>query len=400
MRAVRWQPPVYSPLPSGAAWHSLLLGASVAGDPRRRVTRTLLQAFGAEAAVLCGSGTEALQLALRVAHRLRGAGAIVAVPAFTCFGVATAVVGADARVALYDVDPATLAPDLDSLRLALREGAQVVVASPLFGVPLDWCALEECTASSGALIIEDAAQGHGATWHDRPLGSLGTLSVLSFGRGKGWTGGQGGALLLRGAPARVVGASFELEGPSPGMRLRVGAQVLAQWMLGRPHLYWIPAALPWLGLGETRYNAPQQPRAMTREAAHLLERTREPAQREAEIRKANAALLLGRIPFGRSVRGVQPPPSASPGFLRLPLRLARGLEGFRTPGRATRLGIAPGYPHPLHILTQIRTRMMHRSEHWPGASALARELVTLPTHSLITCPERDELVGLIGTYES
>src|SRR6266849_5167384 len=177
MRAVRWQPPVYSPLPSGAAWHSLLLGASVAGDPRRRVTRTLLQAFGAEAAVLCGSGPEALQLALRVAHRLRGAGAIVAVPAFTCFGVATAVVGADARVALYDVDPATLAPDLDSLRLALREGAQVVVASPLFGVPLDWCALEECTASSGALIIEDAAQGQGVD--GRPRGCVATSGCAS-----------------------------------------------------------------------------------------------------------------------------------------------------------------------------------------------------------------------------
>ena len=56
-------------------------------------------------------------------------------------------------------------------------------------------AIAEIAERHGLAVVEDAAQGLGATWRGRPLGSFGDVSVLSFGRGKGWTGGVGGALL-------------------------------------------------------------------------------------------------------------------------------------------------------------------------------------------------------------
>ncbi len=397
MTGLRWQPPVYSPLPPDTTWRSLLASAALLPDSRCRLRRTLLQDYSADAALLCGSGTQALQLALRLADPQLGSGALVAVPAFTCFAVATAVVGADARVVLYDVDPVTLAPDFDSLRLALREGAQVVVATPLFGMALNWDALEECTAPYGAVIVEDAAQGHGATWDGRPLGSFGTLSVLSFGRGKGWTGGQGGALLLRGAAARRA-ENVELQDASAAAESRVFLSLWAQRVLGRPALYGIPASIPWLGLGETRYKDPENPKAMSQTASAVLDTSRDVAQREAEDRRNNAAILLQRIPFGGQLREVQSPRNAQPGFLRLPLRLARGLCGFPVPQRALRLGIAPSYPHPLHLVKQVHARLQNRSHRWPGASELTRELVTLPTHSLVTSAEREGLVVLMRNY--
>ena len=397
MTGLRWQPPVYSPLPPDATWRSLLSSAALLPDSRFRLRRTLLRDYSAGAAVLCGTGTQSLQLALRLAYPQLGAGALVAVPAFTCFAVATAVVGVDARVVLYDVDPVTLAPDFDSLLLALREGAQVVVATPLFGMALNWDALEECTAPYGAAIVEDAAQGHGATWDGRPLGSFGTLSVLSFGRGKGWTGGQGGALLLRGAAARRA-ENIELRDASAAAESRVFLSLLAQRVLGRPALYGIPASIPLLGLGETRYKDPESPKGMSHTAAAAVDTSRDAAQREAEARRKNAAILLQRIPFGSQIREVQTPRNAQPGFLRLPLRLAHGLRGFPIPQRALRLGIAPSYPHPLHLVKQLRARLQNWSDRWPGASELTRELVTLPTHSLLTSAEREGLVGLIGDY--
>ncbi len=108
----------------------------------------------------------------------------MALPAFTCYDIASAAVGAGVRVALYDVDPDTLGPDPASLERVLAAGAGAVVAGPLYGVPLEWDALRALADRHGALLIEDAAQGHGASWRGRPLGSLGDLSVLSFGRGK------------------------------------------------------------------------------------------------------------------------------------------------------------------------------------------------------------------------
>jgi dTDP-4-amino-4,6-dideoxygalactose transaminase len=88
----------------------------------------------------------------------------VALPGYTCYDVATAAVGADARILLYDLDPETLAPDWGSLERTLEAGAGVVVLAPLYGYPFDWSAGEALAARHDAILVEDAAQGAGGTW--------------------------------------------------------------------------------------------------------------------------------------------------------------------------------------------------------------------------------------------
>src|SRR5262249_36974288 len=147
--------------------------------------------YDARVVHLTSSGTSALQVAIRLA-RVRAGDGPVALPAYGCYDIASAAVGADLPIALYDVDPATLSPDLDSLSAVLAGGARIVVVAPVAGMPVDWSGVEQCAGAFGAFLVEDAAQGHGAFLRGRPVGSLGPLSVLSFGRGKGWTGGAGG----------------------------------------------------------------------------------------------------------------------------------------------------------------------------------------------------------------
>ncbi|MDQ3556896.1 MAG: DegT/DnrJ/EryC1/StrS family aminotransferase, partial [Gemmatimonadota bacterium] len=159
-RGLRHQLAVYSPLPLAAlsgAVSETLRGA----DGRARLRDLLRQEFAADEVLLCGSGTEALQLAIRAAAEQVGGAPPVAIPAFSCFDVAAAAVATGAPLALYDVDPQTLAPDPASLERALEGGARVVVASPLYGVPIDWEAVDGLAAFHGAVVIEDAAQGHG-----------------------------------------------------------------------------------------------------------------------------------------------------------------------------------------------------------------------------------------------
>jgi len=395
-RGLLWrQLPAYSPLTWRAAWRGAARGLSRRDDPRPRVRRLIRALYRGEHALLVGSGTQALELAIRAAAA--GGPCVVALPAYSCYDVAAAAVGAGVRIALYDVDPATLAPDLDSVTATLAEGARIVVVAPLCGVPVDWEAIEHCVAGFGALAVEDAAQGHGAEWRGAPLGSLGRLSVLSFGRGKGWTAGRGGALVTRGGLHTPDGAYVAPAGT--GVELAITAAALVQWALGRPGRYGLAAAIPGLHLGETRYRDPEAPRAMSRAAACLLERTLPLAAREASVRRANAAALLASVPAGVRVRAVTAPRDGTPGFLRLPLRLSRGIAGFADARLALRCGVAPGYPTTLAALAPVREGMTRAPGRWPGAEDLARQLVTLPTHSLVSDGERDALVRLLESYQ-
>lgn len=390
----RTQVPVHSPLSSHALLHGLssLLGR---GDPRPAFRAKLCEWYGADLALLTGSGTSALQLALRIAHDATG-GAPVALPAYTCYDVATAAVGAGASLTLYDLDPRTLAPDRDDVRRCIAAGARVLVVSPLFGVPVPWNEIVELAGPERVIVIEDAAQGFGASWEGHPLGGLGAMSVLSFGRGKGWTAGGGGALLFRSATA--WGALPEELG-SPGFANELmGLGVAAgQSLLARPEAYALPRALPWLHLGETRYRAPGAVQPMRREAATLLLETRGVAESEGAFRRQSGRWYQRALPIRPGFQQVTPPHDGTPGWLRFPLLVPDMRRRLATDRATVRLGMTAGYPGGLGSLRAVKERLIEgdRLRHWPGADDLVRCLLTLPTHSLLTPGERAQVVRIL-----
>src|SRR5262249_44483228 len=122
-----------------------------------------------------------LVLAMRIAA---GTSGVVGLPSYACVDLAAAALGAGVRVRLYEVDPATLSPDLDSVRRMISRGVSAIVIAHLFGYPSDVPAVRELADREGVPVIEDAAQGAGGSLHQTRLGALGELAVLSFGRGK------------------------------------------------------------------------------------------------------------------------------------------------------------------------------------------------------------------------
>lgn len=377
---IRHQLPAYSPVSVRGLTAAARPLVSAGSDLRPQLRRVLSHTYDAKAVVLCASGTQALQLALEHARSQVEGNRRIALPAFTCFDVATAAVGAGSLVNLYDVDPRTLAPDPDSLERVLRDGVRVVVVGPLYGVPVEWEKLQALADRHHAVLVEDAAQGHGATWRGRPLGSLGQTSMLSFGRGKGWTGGSGGAVLFRGVDA-AAGSGLEPHGGEAGFGDFIG--LLAQWAFGRPAVYGIPRSIP-LGLGETIYREPLHAAPMTRAAAAALLESAGAAVSEAAHRRSAASRILRDLETIDGAQAVDVPVDGVAGYLRFPLRLSRGMQSFDDTPEALAAGISPGYPRLLSDLPPIARTIEGVEKRWPGAAALVRELVTLPVHSRVS----------------
>jgi dTDP-4-amino-4,6-dideoxygalactose transaminase len=361
-----------------------IIGATIDTFTRRdlgaRVRSALTTEFDASEVILTDSGTSALVLALRI---VGNSGAPVAMPAYACVDLIAAARRAGVRVRLFDVDPQTLSPDVDSLRRVIAEGVSAVVVAHLYGFPADMTEVMSAADEAGVPVIEDAAQHACATIGGKATGSFGDLTVLSFGRGKGTTSGHGGALMSRG---RFAGALRQLSSglatTSSGKALTISA---ASWTLGRPSVYGIPAAIPALHLGETVYHEASEPQKMSRAATALLHRTFSGMHQAATVRRRNALVLGSAADQSRHIRAVHAIEKGESGYLRFPVLLhdARYDET---------LGIAHGYPRPLSQEPEMEPCMVPSNEPLHGAHELARRLVTLPTHHMVT---RSDLAAMI-----
>ena len=391
--ALRAQLPVRSPLAMADLGRVAAGWATGVGDPRPALEARLAERFSADEVVLTASGTHALTLALLGAgERMEGRSPVL-LPAWTCFDVAAAAVGADVQVLFYDLDPRTLAPDLDSLRRGVEAGGRIVVVNHLYGLPLPWTGIRDVVDSVGGILVEDAAQGAHGGWEGQLLGSLGDFSVLSFGRGKGWTGAGGGALLIRGAGAGDGGGDSRVE-PS-GREWPTLVKAAAMGVLGVPALYGVPRRLPFLGLGETHYHPPTHPRAMGAVEAALIRASEEAAEAEAGARRRNAAELARRLGEIQGVAIPTPVEGGDPGFLRFPILLPPA----RHPDPALRIGLGIGasYPTPLPHLPPLQSRIVGGPWEVPGARELAAEVLTLPTHSGVSTADMDGIMKALSS---
>ncbi len=390
---LRRQLPVHSPLRLDSIASGI--GSAFSGEQAvHDVSRRLDERYGPHDLTLTDSGTSALTLAIAAV------GGPVALPAFCCFDVATACDGAGVQPILYDLDPHTLAPDAASLERALAAGARSVVAVHLYGVPVSIPRVRAAAAMTGAVVIEDAAQGTGARFGGHRVGSLGSFGVLSFGRGKGVTGGGGGALLSNdpAAAARLMALDLGLEAARLPARDLVATA--AQWLLARPAIYGLPASLPFLGLGGTVYRRPRAPEGMSAFSSGVVRTSLHMEDREAELRRRNAARLHQAIrDHGAGLRLVSPDdPGARCGYLRLPVLVEDDARLPRMRSEAAaRLGIMPSYPVSLADLPGFAERVVNRGDDFSGARRLAQRLVTFPVHGLMTAADHERIVQFLRT---
>jgi dTDP-4-amino-4,6-dideoxygalactose transaminase len=139
------------------------------------------------------SGTAALHAA--VAAVGVGPGDEVIVPALTFLASASCVLHHQAIPVFVDIDPVTFTLDPAELAKVVSPRTKAIIAVHLHGLPADLDPIMAFAHRHGIAVIEDAAQAHGATYHDRPVGSIGAIGAFSIMAGKNLpTAGEGGLL--------------------------------------------------------------------------------------------------------------------------------------------------------------------------------------------------------------
>ncbi|HEY0376096.1 MAG TPA: DegT/DnrJ/EryC1/StrS family aminotransferase [Pyrinomonadaceae bacterium] len=200
---------------------------------------------GARFCVGVSNGTAAVQLAVTACGL--GAGDEVIVPANTFFASAEAVSTANATPVFVDADPVSYNLDVSKIEAAITKRTRAILPVHLYGQPADLDPVFEIAERHNLMVIEDAAQAHGARYKGRRVGALGRAGCFSFYPGKNLGAyGEGGAVVTNDAEVarrvrllrdhgseqkyrhEIIGYNFRLEGIQ-GAVLNVKLKHLGRW---------------------------------------------------------------------------------------------------------------------------------------------------------------------------
>ncbi len=156
----------------------LASGQVILGPEVLAFEKELADYCGAKYALGCGSGTDALLLAL---HGLDiGPGDEVIVPPFTFFATLGSVLRVGATPVFADIDPLTYNIDPNEVEKKITRRTKAIIPVHLFGQCADMEPLEMLAGQFGLHVIEDAAQSHGGSYEGRKCGAMGAVSCFSF----------------------------------------------------------------------------------------------------------------------------------------------------------------------------------------------------------------------------
>ena len=164
------------------------------GPKVRAFEEAFAERVGAADAVATTSCTTALSLALHVSGV--GPGDEVIVPSLSFIATANAVWHCGAQPVFADIDPRTYNLDPIAAERAITPRTKAIMPVHQVGLPADMDAFLELGRSHEVAIVEDAACAIGASYKDRPIGSLGPLACFSLHPRKVITTGEGGMIAV------------------------------------------------------------------------------------------------------------------------------------------------------------------------------------------------------------
>ncbi len=198
-----------------AAWRRVMEHRQFVGGPEVEEFENAFSKFcDAPHCVGVGNGTDAIELTL-LALGIE-AGSEVIIPANTFVATAAAVSNIGAVPRFVDVDPDTLLLTAQGAQAAINSRTSAIIAVHLFGQPCEIDELAAVAASAGVVLIEDAAQAHGAEYKGQRIGSRSAAATFSFYPGKNLGAlGDGGAVVTTDPALAERIRSLSAHGRSP-----------------------------------------------------------------------------------------------------------------------------------------------------------------------------------------
>ena len=346
---------------------------------KKRYLKTLEEGlkryFGVRHVFLVSSGTAALTLILNGLKVLFPEKKGVVIPAYTCFSVPSAISRSGLKVSLCDVDPSTLDFDYKVLRDCVSEDTLCVLPSHLFGIPSDMDRVMELCKALGVFVVEDAAQAMGGRYRKKLLGTIGDVGFFSLGRGKNITCGSGGIVVTSSDRlAEIFRACYaDLDFPRFFETVAEFFKVVCLAVFIRPSLYWLPAMLSFLKLGETVFSTDFPVKRLSAMQGGLLKGWEKKLDTFNRIRRENAAYFFRHLDLE-----IAHDPSVA--YLRLPALVASRAMKEKLCSLAIDkgLGLSPMYPSPINEIPLLRNQLGGALV--PSAKAVSERLLTLPTH--------------------
>lgn len=164
------------------------------GTFTKRVQEMLEKILGAERVLLTHSCTGALEMAALLAGF--GPGDEVLVPSYTFVTSASSIMRTGATPVFCEVDENTMLLDLNDLERKINQNTKGIVAVDYAGFGNDYARINEICEMHNLVCIEDAAQGLGAKWNGKSLGTHTRFGTISFHQTKNIHSGLGGCLII------------------------------------------------------------------------------------------------------------------------------------------------------------------------------------------------------------
>ena len=190
---INWSPPAIEKEEKQAAMKVINSGWMTQGKITENLEKKICQYTDAKYAVVTNNGTSALICSL-LAHGI-GPGDEVIVPSFTFVATVNSVLAVGAKPVLVDCDPRTFNTTVDLMKQKLSKKTRCIIPVDVAGMPIDIDEFRKFAKIHDLIMIEDAAEGIGASYKNKILGSFGHTTIFSFHMAKVVAGIEGGCIV-------------------------------------------------------------------------------------------------------------------------------------------------------------------------------------------------------------
>lgn len=338
--------------------------------------REWAQYLGVEHCLALNTGTAALHCCAAAAGL--GPGDEVIVPAFTFIASAMAMAHQGCVPVFCDVDPRTYNLDPALIEERLTERTRAILPVHLHGLPAEMDEINAIAERHGLLVLEDAAQAHGALYKGRKTGTLAFCAGFSLNATKNLSGGEGGLFVTDDETAFVA-----------ARRLSIFGEDVPPLEPGEFRAYWS------YGIG-WNYRNQELSSALARSQLRRLDEYNATAQRNAEVLSAGLERIEGILP-------PHVPADRTSIFHKYRVRLDPAALGFDGPAtelrdRALHALQAEGVEavvwqlHPLPAYPAFRGERKWDPAEYPEASRLLEESLILGSEGMPLFVQQVELM--------